>query len=81
MRPALAYFSCGQVAVAFRHFNTLGIRDEYSFRGCFPHGPHVHVPTHRRPRRRARRKARYRLGRLSPSPDGFRTRWTTYRIS
>ena len=25
--------------------------------------------------------ARYRLGRFPPSPDGIRTRWTTYRIS
>ena len=45
------------------------------------HGPHARAPTHRRPRRRNRRKARYRSRRLAPSPDGFRTCWMTYRIS
>jgi hypothetical protein len=32
------------------------------------------------PRCRVRRKARYRLRRLAPSPNWFRTRWTTSRI-
>ena len=53
----------------------------HGFRGRMAHGPHACAPTHRRSRRRDRRKARYRLGRAHPWPDGFRTRWTTDRIS
>ena len=34
-----------------------------------------------RPRYRDGRKARYRLGRADPWPDGFRTRWTTSEVS
>jgi len=45
------------------------------------HGPHARVPTLRRSRYRDRRQARYRLGRAHPWPGGFRTRWTTNRIS
>jgi hypothetical protein len=36
MRPSLAYFSCGKIAVTFRSNKALGIRDEYSFRGRIP---------------------------------------------
>jgi len=46
-----------------------------------PYGPLARVPTHRRARYRVRRKARYRCGRADPSPDGFRTRWTTDTVS
>ena len=42
-----------------------------------PHGPHARVTTHRRTRCRARRKSRFRLDGLGPSPGGVRTRWTT----
>jgi hypothetical protein len=45
------------------------------------HGPHVRLPTHRRPCFHARRKAGYRLGRAHPWPGGIRTRWTMYDVS
>ena len=56
----------GEAAIAFRQYNALGTRDDYSFRGCMAHGPHARVPTHRRTRYRVRRKARYRSGRAHP---------------
>jgi hypothetical protein len=37
------------------------------------HGPRARAPTHRQPRCRNRRKARYRLGRAHPSPGSGRT--------
>jgi len=77
-RPRLA--DDGRVAVAFEENRTLGIRNEYSFRGRIPHGPRARMPTLRRSRLRDRRQARYRLGWLGPSPGGIRTRWTTYGI-
>jgi len=67
--------------VAFKSFSTLGIREEYRFRGRMLHGPHVRMPTHRRGHFWHRRKARYRLGRAHPWPGGIRTRWTTDEVS
>jgi len=78
--PPSPYFN-GRVAVAFERNRLLGIRDGYSFRGRIPHGPRARAPMLRRPRYRDRRQARYRLGLLGPSPDGIRTRWTTFGIS
>lgn len=47
----------------------------------FSHGPFARVPTHRRIHCCFRRKARFRLGGLHPSPGGILTRWTINRIS
>ncbi|MCH8149097.1 MAG: hypothetical protein IH987_14130 [Planctomycetes bacterium] len=51
------------------------------FRGCNSYGPLARAPTHRRSRYHGRRKARYRHGRAYPWPGGFRTRWTTNKVS
>jgi hypothetical protein len=45
------------------------------------HGPHVRLPTHRRPCLHDRRKAGYRLGRAHPWPGRIRTCWTTNKVS
>jgi hypothetical protein len=71
----------GETVIAFKSFSTLGIREGYRFRGRMPHGPHVRIPTHRRGHFWHRRKACYRLGRAHPWPGGFRTRWTTHKVS
>jgi len=49
--------------------------------GLYPRGPPIRAPTHRHPRCRWRRKARYRPTRLWLWSDGIRTRWTANRIS
>src|SRR5215471_1924676 len=46
-----------------------------------PHGPHVRLPTHRRPCLHDRRQAGYRLGRAHPWPGRMRTCWTTHNVS
>ena len=79
-RSRLALLVVG-IAVAFDAKSSLGTRNEYKFRGRMAHGPRACAPTLRRTRRRDRLQARYRLGRAHPWPDGFRTRWTTDRIS
>src|SRR5215471_3778192 len=67
--------------VAFESNRTLGIREDERFRGRMPHGPHVRLPTHRRPCLHDRRKAGYRLGRAHPWPGRIRTCWTTHKVS
>jgi hypothetical protein len=71
----------GEAAIAFTENRTLGIRNEYSFRG--------HVPTARTLAylrfaglvTEAVARLTTRLGRAHPSPGGFRTRWTENEIS
>ncbi len=77
--PLLAHLRSGRRRL--QAVQRLGHPECHSFRGCMAHGPHVRVPTHRRARCRTRRKARYRPGRAHPWPGGFRTRWTTNRVS
>src|SRR5215831_14311466 len=67
--------------VAFESNRTLGIREDERFRGRMPHGPHVRLPTHRRPCLHDRRQAGYRLGRAHPWPGRMRTCWTTNKVS
>jgi hypothetical protein len=70
---------CGKTVVAFREDRTLGIRKNPDFRGRNPTAHTLACLRQRLPRYRDRRKARYRLGRAHPWPDGIRTRWTTDR--
>ena len=78
--PRLAQFAPG-IVVAFvenqhsRHPGSIEVSGPQS------HGPHVRMPTHRRPCFHDRRKASYRLGRAHPWPGGFCTRWTMNEVS
>jgi hypothetical protein len=51
------------------------------FQGCTARGPHARCPTHQRPRYRRRCKGSLPACRAQLWPGGFRTRWTTHRIS
>ena len=70
----------GGGAAAFRLLHTLGTRNA-SFSGLYPRGPHARGPTHQRPRYRSRCKDSLPACRAQLWPGGFRTRWTTHRLS
>ena len=76
----LAQFTQG-VIVAFDEIQHSRHPGRLEVSGPQSHGPHVCTPTLRRPCFQDRRKAGYRLGRAHPWPDGFRTRWTTHKVS
>ena len=74
-------FSCGHGATAFRNDSPLGTWNFLFVSRPYPRGSHVRRPTHRRDSHPQRRKALLPACRAQLWPGGFRTHWTTYRIS
>ena len=77
----LAPLSCGHGATAFRNDSPLGTWNFLFVSRPYPRGSHVRRPTHRRDSYPHRRKALLPACRAQLWPGGFRTHWTTHRIS
>jgi hypothetical protein len=70
----------GHGTAAFRNMRPLGTW-ELAVSWPYPRGSHVRRPTHHRDGYPQRRKALLPACRAQLWPGGFRTHWTTYRIS
>ena len=80
IRPLLARLRRGRCCLQVKS-STLGIREDYRFRGRSPTAHTFACLRIAEPFSDDRRKAGYRLGRAHPWPGGIRTRWTTDKIS
>ena len=67
--------------MAYRLHEALGTQNERYFVAATPPAHSLACLRIDDPVTAAERQARYRCGWARPSPDGFRTRWTTNRVS